>query len=157
MNATAVPRVHELPHLDSNATYKELLQDLVKKATAAGITSAGATAAQVNDVTGLNLTEQLVLEITLVALFITLFGLCALGRVAQSFRSQRRARQNDLAVQIADSAPVEDGEEHEHEAKAEAARAAAPGDSDIDEEISLGPTAKDQRAMRAASKVRIAE
>ena len=83
--------------------------------------------------TGIDAPPENALQMAALALCVVLGLLCALVRVVSVVRANERARSRRLAVQIADHAPVDDGDDHEDEKHSDM-RAAAPGDSDFEDD-----------------------
>lgn len=101
------------------------------------IDQARGVAGQVTQATGLVLEPEIAILITLLALFLVLCCTCAVCTLATRTRRSRRARANALIVEMAEHAPVDDGDEHEEE-KHSHTRPPAPGDSDVDDDLTPG-------------------
>lgn len=89
---------------------------------------------------GIDADADTVLVIAGASLALVGFLLLCLCRLLSHARHFSRVRMNRIMVEMADSAPVDDGDEHELEQHGRL-RAAAPGDSDMEEDHFAPPGA----------------
>lgn len=82
---------------------------------------------------GIDADADTVLVVAGASLALVAVLMSCLWRLLAHVRHRSRTRMNQIAVQKADSAPVDDGDEHELEQHGRL-RAAAPGDSDMEED-----------------------
>lgn len=92
---------------------------------------------------GIDADADTVLVIAGASLALVAVLLSCLWRLLAHARHRSRARMNRIVVEMADSAPVDDGDEHELEQHGRL-RAAAPGDSDMEEDHFAPPGASEK-------------